>query len=94
VGLLYDPRREGEVALCARWQAALSGGEAGWRVRRNYPYQGKADGLTAALRKRYTDAEYVGVELEVNQRIVVAAGRRWAALRTSVAAALRAAAAR
>lgn len=81
VGLLYDPRRRGEVRLCARWKAALADIAPDLRVRRNYPYAGKGDGLTSYLRRRFPPAAYVGVELEVNQKIVFAAGRRWTALR-------------
>ena len=51
------------------------------RVRRNYPYAGKGDGLTSYLRRRFPPGAYVGIELEVNQSIVFAAGRRWTALR-------------
>jgi hypothetical protein len=50
-------------------------------VRRNYPYAGKGDGLTAHLRRRFPPGAYVGIELEVNQAIVRAAGRRWSVLR-------------
>ena len=81
VGLLYDPRRRGEVRLCARWKAALADLAPELRVRRNYPYAGKGDGLTSYLRRRFSPAAYVGVELEVNQKIVFAAGRRWTAIR-------------
>ncbi len=81
VGLLYHPGRSGEVKLCARWKAALANMAPELRVRRNYPYAGKGDGLTSYLRLRFPPAAYVGVELEVNQKIVFAAGRRWTALR-------------
>jgi len=69
LGLLYDPRRPGERALCAAWSRALRAADPSLRVRLNYPYRGSSDGLTTALRKRYPDAEYLGVELEVNQRL-------------------------
>lgn len=81
VGLLYDPGRRGEVELCARWQAALAGSAPELRVRRNYPYAGKGDGLTRHLRRRFAPGTYVGIELEVNQGIVIAGGRRWTQLR-------------
>jgi predicted N-formylglutamate amidohydrolase len=81
VGLLYDPGRPGEAALCARWKASLAALAPELRVSRNYPYAGKADGLTSELRMHFPPGAYVGVELEVNQRIVLAAGRRWTALR-------------
>ncbi|MEO8751169.1 MAG: N-formylglutamate amidohydrolase [Casimicrobiaceae bacterium] len=91
IGLLYDPARRGEAALSAAWKAALAQRAPGLRVRRNYPYAGKGDGLTRYLRQRFPDRAYVGIELEINQGIVVAAGRRWTALRGVLIAALRAA---
>jgi predicted N-formylglutamate amidohydrolase len=81
VGLLYDPARGGEVALCARWKARLASASTDLRVRRNYPYAGKGDGLTSYLRRRFPQDKYVGIELEINQKFVFAAGRRWTALR-------------
>ena len=39
----------------------------GCRVRRNYPYLGKGDGLTTWLRRRFFSSEYAGVEIELNQ---------------------------
>ena len=89
VGLLYDPARPGEAALCARWKAALAAVAPELRVRRNYPYAGKGDGLTSHLRQRFAAHAYVGIELEVNQRIVFAAGPRWIALRRMLIASLR-----
>jgi predicted N-formylglutamate amidohydrolase len=81
VGLLYGPRRRADARLSTRWQASLAALHPELRVRRNYPYAGKADGLTSHLRKRFGENEYVGIELEINQRIVAAAGQPWAALR-------------
>jgi predicted N-formylglutamate amidohydrolase len=68
IGLLYDPARPGERALCARWAALLAAAIAPLRVRRNYPYQGRNDGLTLHLRRQFPVASYVGVELEINQK--------------------------
>jgi predicted N-formylglutamate amidohydrolase len=81
VGLLYHPGRHGEAELCARWKASLAAFAPELQVRRNYPYAGKGDGLTSYLRLRFPRGAYVGIELEVNQNIVLAAGRRWTALR-------------
>ena len=74
VGLLYHPGRHGEAALCARWKASLAALAPELRVRRNYPYAGKGDGLTTYLRLRFPPGAYVGIELEVNQGIVIAGG--------------------
>ncbi len=89
VGLLYDPGRPGECRLCARWKVALVAVAPGLRVRRNYPYAGKGDGLTAHLRRQFASSAYVGIELEVNQGIVLAGGRRWTALRRALIDSLR-----
>lgn len=65
VGLLYDPRRPGEVALAGRLHIALS--EGGLRTRRNAPYRGSADGAPTSLRRQFSPVRYVGLELELNQ---------------------------
>ena len=84
VAWLYDPRRAGECALAAHWLAALKRRRPELKLRRNYPYEGKGDGLTALLRKRYSDTAYVGLELEVNQRFVTDGGSAWTALRADI----------
>jgi predicted N-formylglutamate amidohydrolase len=89
VGLLYHPGRRGEAEVCARWKETLAALAPELRVRRNYPYAGKADGLTSHLRVRFAQSDYVGIELEVNQGIVFAAGRRWTALRRMLIDSLR-----
>lgn len=91
VGLLYHPARHGESELCARWKASLAGLAPEIRVRRNYPYAGKGDGLTSYLRLHFSRNTYVGVELELNQNIVIARGRRWTVLRRLLIDSLRAA---
>jgi predicted N-formylglutamate amidohydrolase len=70
IGLLYDPARPAELALCNRWIPAIGELLPGFRVRRNYPYRGNADGLTTWLRRRFPDADYAGIELELNQRLL------------------------
>jgi predicted N-formylglutamate amidohydrolase len=89
VGLLYHPGRRGEAEACARWKETLTALAPQLRVRRNYPYAGKADGLTSHLRAHFAPSDYVGIELEVNQGIVFEAGRRWTALRRTLIDSLR-----
>ena len=93
VGLLYDPGRGGERELCARWKESIAALAPEVRVRRNYPYAGKSDGLTTHFRRSFSHNDYLGIELEINQRIVINAGRRWAALRRALTHALRTASA-
>jgi len=91
VGLLYDPARPGERALCADWGKLLASAISPLRVRRNYPYQGRNDGLTLRLRRLYPVSRYVGVELEINQKHVTEQHRFAPGIRRAVVASLRAA---
>ncbi len=84
VGLLYDPARPGEVAMAARWQAAFAEHAGELRVRRNYPYHGKDDGLTSAMRRCFPPDQYVGIEIELNQASVLEQQRSWRQLRRTV----------
>ena len=88
VGLLYDPARLGEAKLCAAIKAALNAQAPSLRVRRNYPYTGKSDGLVTWLRSRYAPRQYVGVEVELNQAIVARNPREWRWLREALVAAI------
>ena len=54
-------------------------------VRKNYPYLGKTDGLTTTLRKKWEDALYLGIEIEVNQRWALGDRRAWRRLQADVA---------
>lgn len=76
IGLLYDPSRPVERALCLRWQKLLCLDDS-FRVRRNYPYRGVADGLVTALRRSFPEPSYAGIELEVCQDIAEGVGERW-----------------
>jgi predicted N-formylglutamate amidohydrolase len=82
IGLLYDPARPGEAALCRQWKAALNSHASGFRTRLNYPYTGISDGFTAYLRRRFPAERYVGIELELNQKHVRHA--HWRLLRSAV----------
>ena len=81
VGLLYDPARPGERELARRWRRSIQELDPGIRVRLNYPYAGKADGLTTHLRRLFPARRYVGIELEINQRYPLAGNRAWRELR-------------
>ncbi len=84
IGLLYDPGRSGEVAFCKRWLEALRRADPTLRLRRNYPYLGRSDGVAQSLRRRHPADAYVGIELEVNQRYAEAGGPVWPALRRTL----------
>jgi predicted N-formylglutamate amidohydrolase len=84
VGLLFDPARREESALCAHWYRALRECSPRLSVRNNYPYVGTGNGLTTALRGKYAGRTYVGVQIEVNQRFPRAGGARWHELRRTL----------
>ena len=84
IGMLYDPSRPGEVAFATAWIDALRAADPTLRLRRNYPYLGKSDGVTMKLRRAHAPDRYVGVELEVNQRYVEAGGPAWTKLRRTL----------
>lgn len=89
IGLLYDPRRPAERSAAAAWRSALLAVSPGLRVRMNYPYLGRSDGLVTHLRQRL-GRRYVGIELEVNQRWVRRGSTGWRKLQEAVVASLRA----
>lgn len=80
IGLLYDPQRPREKQFCRHWQKRIETYDNSWRVRRNYPYRGAADGFITRLRRRFPPEHYLGCELEVNQCWPVLGGERWEAL--------------
>jgi len=77
VGLLYDPSRSGEAAICAETRRRLAIERPELLIRMNYPYHGKADGFTTALRKKWSADSYVGIEIEVNQTWPLGDRRAW-----------------
>jgi predicted N-formylglutamate amidohydrolase len=85
VGLLYDPRRPDEAAFSALFKQMLASARPLLTIRKNYPYQGKADGFTTALRKKWDGAVYLGIELEVNQRWPLTERREWPLLQRAIA---------
>ncbi|HSW29519.1 MAG TPA: N-formylglutamate amidohydrolase [Longimicrobiales bacterium] len=75
LALLYDPGRPLERALCSAWARGLARALPHLAVRRNQPYRGASDGLTTWLRRRFPAETYLGIEIEVNQRLLGAGGR-------------------
>jgi predicted N-formylglutamate amidohydrolase len=75
IGLLYDPARKAERDFCRSLQRELKDRRPDVNVRLNYPYRGNADGLTTWFRKLYDDAEYLGIEIEINQKLAAGNGR-------------------
>ncbi|MEJ8756514.1 N-formylglutamate amidohydrolase [Pontibacter sp. H259] len=77
IGLLYDPKRQLEQPFCRHWKKELQERGPNLNVRFNYPYLGIADGFPTYLRRQFTSEQYIGVELEVNQKFAVGEPARW-----------------
>jgi predicted N-formylglutamate amidohydrolase len=77
VGVLFDPRRTREKGFAEAWIEELGAALPGTKVRANEPYRGTDDGLTTEMRQRLPESHYLGIELEVSQRL--AAGEASAA---------------
>ncbi|MBF9253596.1 N-formylglutamate amidohydrolase [Pontibacter sp. 172403-2] len=88
IGLLFDPKRKDEKNFCKNWKAQLLKQDTGLQVRFNYPYLGVADGLPAYLRRKFTDDQYLGIELEVNQCFPECDQSRWESIRLQLKTAL------
>jgi predicted N-formylglutamate amidohydrolase len=84
IGLLYDPKRKYERMFCREWKQKLSQQEPSLRVRFNYPYLGTADGFPTYLRRKFTEEQYIGIELEVNQKYPLAGGEKWQELKEQI----------
>lgn len=69
LGLLCDPARAREINLCEEWRGRLES-QTGLKVYRNLPYRGTGNGLVSFLRTLFPAARYLGLEVEVNQRIL------------------------
>lgn len=70
IGLLYDPAHDPERRFCAAWREEILRLDPRLTVRANLPYKGSSDGLTTSLRRLYGPGLYLGIELEVNQKIL------------------------
>lgn len=79
IGLLYDPSRPEEKQLCKNLKLKILQFSPDLTVRFNYPYLGRADGFTTYLRKRFP-VNYMGIEMEVNQKFADLAGNSYTAL--------------
>ncbi|ALJ00607.1 N-formylglutamate amidohydrolase [Rufibacter tibetensis] len=83
IGFLYDPKREREQLLAARWRQQMHL-KTKHKIRYNYPYKGTADGFVTQLRRNFSNEQYAGIELEVNQRFPEANGQDWQELQDAL----------
>lgn len=77
IGLLFDPRRKQEKKFCSGWKKEMQVISKDFKVKYNRPYLGKSDGFTTFLRKEINGSNYIGIELEVNNKFFVENKRVW-----------------
>jgi predicted N-formylglutamate amidohydrolase len=70
VGLLFDPDRKPELQFCSALKRNLGRELTELTIAFNEPYKGTDDGLTTFLRKKFPGNKYLGIELEMNQKVV------------------------
>ena len=88
VGLLYDPSRHGEERYIMGIADAIEKVLPGLRVRRNEPYLGTDDGCTTWLRSEFPEHQYRGIELELNQAMLLDRCGAWSKLKTCLCSCL------
>ncbi|MBY0415603.1 MAG: N-formylglutamate amidohydrolase [Bdellovibrionales bacterium] len=69
IGILYHSRKKTEAKFAKLWQNYFHE-HCELRIRRNYPYDGKMDGLSSSMRKLFSEKDYLGFEIEVNHSIL------------------------
>ncbi|MCC5942711.1 MAG: N-formylglutamate amidohydrolase [Balneolaceae bacterium] len=70
IGILYDPKRTAEKEFSKAWKRSIRKNLPKFKVKMNQPYKGTSDGFTTALRDKFNEMDYLGIELEVNQKSV------------------------
>jgi predicted N-formylglutamate amidohydrolase len=68
IGLLFDDERKTERGFCEKWKQNLQKELPGYQIDFNKPYLGSDDGFTTFLRTQFKQEDYLGIEIEVNQK--------------------------
>lgn len=89
VGLLFDPSRPLEAAVCLAWGRSLARLRPRWTIAMNRPYKGTDDGLTTSMRGLFAADEYLGIELEVVQPLLTKTGPALRRVHTDLAMSLK-----
>ena len=69
IGILYDPARSLEKEVALELKKRILEQNPLLKIKMNYPYLGKSDGFATSLRIEFSKG-YVGIELEINQKII------------------------
>jgi predicted N-formylglutamate amidohydrolase len=71
LGILVDQAFKKEGAVGAALQELLQKHLPEYQVKLNEPYNGADDGFTTYLRNKFDPENYFGIEVEINQRLMV-----------------------
>ncbi len=71
IALLFDEARDREEAFCRSLRAELQRQAGDLRYPFNEPYRGADDGLTTTLRSRFAPGDYLGIEIELRQGLIL-----------------------
>lgn len=71
IGLLFDPSRKAESNFCQNFKIELEKQFPKLIIKFNQPYAGVDDGFTTFLRTSYEDSYYLGIEIEINQKLLI-----------------------
>jgi len=86
LGILFDPARSEEEAVAEHLKGKLEEYLPTFSIDYNEPYKGVDDGFTTYLRTRFSNREYRGIEIEVNQRWIGASD--WANIKQGLSLAI------
>lgn len=68
IGFLFDEARLLEKKFCTDWKINIESMTNNYSIVHNQPYSGADDGLTTFLRTKFLEKDYLGLEIEVNQK--------------------------
>jgi predicted N-formylglutamate amidohydrolase len=68
IGLLFDESLPSERDFCYEWKRELEKLKPNYTIGLNEPYNGADDGFTTYLRTIFGQTDYLGIEIEVNQK--------------------------
>ncbi len=71
LALLYNPAFKNEVGFSSSWIKELRKEFPDYIIARNKPYRGDGDGLTCEMRKENKPDNYIGLEIELNQGMLL-----------------------
>ena len=70
VGILFDENQLPESEFSRAFRDKLESRLPDYNIMLNIPYNGADDGFTTYLRTKFSPNDYLGIELEVNQKYV------------------------